>query len=123
MNLAIYRELESVVESCSRPNWDGLKADPIRTHVVQMVAFYLGGLPAYIPAPTILPDCEGRLMLIWRDDHEKLCLVFHPDELITWLIFNNANAKVYEHGSYKFGEPHAIEVVKFFTIWKEITAC
>lgn len=59
-------ELCRLAEECSKANWDGFGADPVR-HDTYLYAYrLLENLPLGIKAPTVGADPDGELTLEWH---------------------------------------------------------
>ncbi len=58
--------LASVKSQCSKPKWDGYKAEPIRTETFGRLIAFLRAMPENIPTPDLVPEPDGEISVDWQ---------------------------------------------------------
>jgi len=65
-------ELDKIYQACSRANWDGYGATPVKKHLRPIVESFLHTLPREIPDPEISADPDGEISLEWYYEPRKV---------------------------------------------------
>jgi hypothetical protein len=58
--------LASIQAQCSRPNWDGFGAEPVRQETIWAAYRFLEALPYGLPVPTVGAEPDGQITLEWH---------------------------------------------------------
>jgi len=68
-------ELFEVTIECSKPDWDGLGAEPVDLMAVYIAKQFICALPSEFPAPEVCVDPDGSISLDWSKSKKQLVSV------------------------------------------------
>jgi len=91
-----FQQLEEVVEECSSVGWDGERAKPISSEVLQCAKVFLRSFPLGIEAPEIGAEPDGAITLEWyRSPDRVISISINPGG---WLYYAAIIGATRRHG-------------------------
>jgi len=64
-------EIEDVLQTRSRPGWDGYDAEPISLESANGALRIINALPDHITPPSVVPEPDGEVALEWSGDNRR----------------------------------------------------
>lgn len=91
-----FQQLDEIFEECSSAGWDGDRAKPISSEVLQCAKLFLRSFPLGIEAPEIGAEPDGALTLEWyRSPDRVISISINPGG---WLYYAAIIGATRRHG-------------------------
>lgn len=91
-----FQQLDEIFEECSTEGWDGERAKPISSEVLQCAKTFLKSFPLGIEAPEIGAEPDGAITLEWyRSPNRVISISINPGG---WLYYAAIIGATRRHG-------------------------
>jgi hypothetical protein len=96
----VIAELASLYAECTRTNWDGYGALPLRSEVFQVAAGFAASIPFDVPMPEISASAQGDISFEWAQNSRRIISVAVSDNGEIHFAALNGHRRTY--GSFPF---------------------